>query len=102
MHQSFLRFSSDPEGRLTLKQFGWIGEWPPPERMCLCVGRTSGDMTASEPDQVDEICGYDPEAFDMAIEVRHYQRASFSKLTDAAAEHPNVARGALYVPVEAT
>jgi len=89
----FLRFKGVPAAQ----NLGWTGPWPPPEKMVMVRGGLSGVEVFGDPADpevsatLDEIDGTD-----LPFTVRWFLRTQYSKLTDEQAEHPNLARGALY------
>lgn len=92
----FIRLANDDDGRDIVGNYGWSGEWPPPEKLWRMVGKTTGfESLTTEPipenvrEEVNEVAT-----------VTVFERKSYSQITDEnAADMTHVARGALYVPV---
>lgn len=77
---------------------GWIGPWPPPERMTVAVGRQTGMVAICE----DE--AHKPEVIEMVrasgtIDLLRYRLRNCSQAPEAAPKGAHWFRGAEYVPV---
>lgn len=72
---------------------GWEGEWPPPERVMVVVGKQTGIVMILDPDFSEVPRDEMESACDLTI----YRRESASQLPDDL-DHSHVARGALYKP----
>lgn len=70
----------------------WDGPWPPPERMGVAVGRSTGMVTVFAPEDVDAVQMVEVH---QVAHVTIYKRVTASILPDDF-EHPNVFRGADY------
>jgi hypothetical protein len=73
----------------------WAGDWPPPERMAIAVGGTTGYVSVFNPDDLPN--DVDLEVVSKVATVTIYRRVSASELPeDETLTH--VMRGALYQP----
>jgi hypothetical protein len=74
----------------------WSGPWPPPERMGIAIGKTSGYISVYDPGELTEA---QHSELPVVADVTIYRRESASQLPDDL-DHEHVARGALYRPEE--
>ena len=81
------------------RRIGWIGPWPPPEKLALVEGKVTPDWTVTDPAEVAEDVW---EATTQRLNVTMLRRQSASLLTDEEySKMTHVSRGALYVPDDA-
>jgi hypothetical protein len=95
MSQDMLLFRQAPEVSTGQRCYGWTGEWPPPERMWIAIGRTTGMDAIFDPATAD------PTALNQVIatmDVVRYVRHSASELGEETREMSHLFRGAQYVP----
>jgi hypothetical protein len=76
---------------------GWTGPWPPPEKLGVAVGRSTGMVSVFEPDSLPDDTSMDE--VERVARVIICKRVNASQLPDEFA-HPNVFRGADYEPVD--
>ena len=90
---ALLRLKGDHGG-----EFGWHdteGSWPPPERLAIARGNTSGAEVVFDPD--NRAPDAPPlELVERIASIYYFKRISFSQLTSDEADHPNLIRGAAY------
>jgi hypothetical protein len=89
-----LLFRRTPEGRNEWL-CGWMGPWPPPERMALITGRQTGQITALDlADPPPELASAVATGlFDLC----EYRLHSASEIPERAPANENWFRGAVYV-----
>ncbi len=85
------------------EEWGWSGEWPPPQELYLVTGRITGERTVAEVEHFDAYCDMEPSAERM-LDVARFHQTSASHLPDSLMEEEpsRVIRYALYElsPVE--
>lgn len=95
----FLRFANDEDARDVIFEIGWTGPWPPPERLYLATGVSTGRMVVAEESAIAKMKLDSPDWMTV-VAIQMFARVRASKLTDdMLATTTHVMRGAVYTPV---
>jgi hypothetical protein len=96
---ALLRFANDELCRDVVHEAGWTGPWPPPDRLSLVVGVSTGRTVVAEDGSVQRLKNENEDWADHVI-IQPFRRVRASTLTDedmGAMAH--VMRGAVYMPI---
>ena len=82
------------------RSYGWTGPWPPPERLIIVTGTSTGMDAVCDPVEQRLDAGHLAELTANGLTVEHFDRYSASAIPDSAPDDANWFRGAEYLPAE--